>query len=137
MLNELETERRMQEINENTKMTSKSELHKLAGESEGQSTRQQNMIDDLMTQMTQVPPPYSFSDKRAKPLLPVPADSVLTLHLQSLEMSQKSKQKPASSSNNPESAHEPKGPVGRPRKDQGVPTETKNTLYGGVLNPSA
>ena len=39
-------------------------------------------------------------------------------------MSQKSRQKPASSSNNPESAHEPKGPVGGLR-NHGVPTETR------------
>ena len=87
--------------------------------------------------MTQVPPPYSFSNKSPKTVWPVPANTVLNQHLQSIEMSQKSRQQPASSSKNPESAHEPKGPVGRPRKDQGVPTETKNTLYGGVLNPSA
>ena len=40
-------------------------------------------------------------------------------------MSQKSRQQPATSSNNLESAHEPKGPVGRPRNDHGVPTETR------------
>ena len=45
-------------------------------------------------------------------------------------MSQQSRQQPAPSSNNPESAHEPKGPVGLPRKDHGVPTETrKYTLW--------
>ena len=67
---------------------------------------------------------------RLKPLFPVLADSVLAQHLQLVEMSQKSRQQPASSSNNPESAHEPKGPVGLPRKDHGVPTETrKYTLW--------
>ena len=46
-------------------------------------------------------------------------------HLRAVEMSQQSRQQPASSSsNNPESAHEPKGTVGRPRKDHGVPSET-------------
>ena len=41
-------------------------------------------------------------------------------------MPKQSRQQPvSSSSNNPESAHEPKGPVGRPRKDHGVPTETR------------
>ena len=45
-------------------------------------------------------------------------------------MSQQSRQAPATSSNNPESSHEPKGPVGRPRNDHGVPTETrKYTLW--------
>ena len=86
--------------------------------------RQQHVIDDLIAQMTQVQSPYSvFSDKRPKPLFP--ADPVLTQHLRSIEMSQQSRQAPATSSNNPESSHEPKGPVGRPRNDHGVPTETR------------
>ena len=69
-----------------------------------------------------------FSDKRPKPLFP--ADPVLTQHLQSVEMSQQSRQAPATSSNNPESSHEPKGPVGRPRNDHVVPTGTrKYTLW--------
>ena len=82
-----------------------------------------NAIDDLITQI-QVQPPYSFSDRMLKPLFPVPADHVLTHHLQSVERSQKSKQQPATSSKNPESAHGPKGPAGRPC-DHGVPTETR------------
>ena len=48
--------------------------------------QQQNTIDDLITQMTQVQPPYSISDKMLKPLFP--ADNVLTQHLQPVEMSQ-------------------------------------------------
>ena len=87
--------------------------------------QQQNVIDDLITQMTQVQPPYSFSDKRLKPLSPVPADHVLTQHLQSIEMYQKSRQPPATPSSNPESSHETKAPVGRPRNDHVVPTETR------------
>ena len=39
-------------------------------------------------------------------------------------MSQKSRQQQAPSRNNPESSHEPKGAVGRPR-NHGVPTETR------------
>ena len=39
-------------------------------------------------------------------------------------MSQRSRQQHTSSSNNPESAHEPKGAAGRPR-NHGVPTETR------------
>ena len=75
--------------------------------------------------MAQVQSPYSvFSDKRPKPLFP--ADPVLNQHLRSVEMSQQSRQAPASSSsNNPESAHEPKGRAGRPRNDHGVPPETR------------
>ena len=47
-------------------------------------------------------------------------------HLLSVETSQQSRQPPASApSNDPESSHEPKGPVGRPRNDHGVPTETR------------
>ena len=102
----------------------KAELHKIEGGNEIHSMRQQNVIDAVITQMTQVRPPYPFSDKRLKPLFLVPADHVLTQHLQSVEMSQKSRQQPATSSDNPESAHEPKGPAGRPR-DHGVPTETR------------
>ena len=69
-----------------------------------------------------------FSDERAKPLFP--ADPVLIQHLRSVEMSQQSRQAPSTSSNNPESSHEPKGPVGRLRNDHGVPTETrKGTLW--------
>ena len=48
----------MQEIYENNKMMLRAELHKIAGGNERQSTQQQNMIDDLVTQVTQVPPPY-------------------------------------------------------------------------------
>ena len=75
--------------------------------------------------MAQVQSPYSvFSDKRPKPLFP--ADPVLNQHLRSVEMSQQSRQAPASSSSsNPEPAHEPKGKAGRPRNDHGVPTETR------------
>ena len=40
-------------------------------------------------------------------------------------MSQQSRQALATSSNNPEPSHEPKGPVGRPRNDHGVPTESR------------
>ena len=119
----------MQEINGNNKMMFKAELHKIQGESEIQSMRQQNFIDDLITQM-QVQPPNSFSDRGPKPLFPAPADHVLTQHLRSVEMSdKKSRQPPATSSNNPEPPHEPKGPVGRPRNDHGVPTETKIPLW--------
>ena len=91
-----------------------------------QNMQQQDIIYDLITQFAQVPPPYSLSDKRPKPLFPVAEDSALIQHLRAVEMSQQSRQQPvSSSSNNPESAHEPKGPVGRPRKDHGVPTETR------------
>ena len=83
----------------------KAELHKHAGENDIQITQQQDVIDDLTTQITQVQPPYSFSDKRLEPLFPASADNVLTQHLQSVEMSQESRQQPASSSNIPEEAH--------------------------------
>ena len=86
-----------------------------------QNMLQQKVIDDLLTQ---VQPPYPvFSDK--KPKLLFPADPVLNQHLRSVEMSQQSRQAPTSSSNNPESAHEPKGKAGRPRNDHGVSTETR------------
>ena len=45
-------------------------------------------------------------------------------------MPQQLRQALATSSNNPESSHEPEGPVGRPRNDHGVPTETtKDPLW--------
>ena len=124
-LRELEAEGRKQEINENEMMMFEAEPHKVQGGSEMQNMQQQNVIEDLLAQMTQVQSPYSaFSDKR--PTVVFPADPVLNQHLRSVEMSQQSRQAPASSSsNNPESAHEPKGRAGRPRNDHGAPTETR------------
>ena len=120
MPREMETERRMQETSENNKMMFKEELHKINGESEMQNMQQQNVINDLRTQMQT---PYSiFSDKKPEPVFPS-SDPVLDQHLRSVEMPQQSRQAPPS--NNPESSHEPKGPVGRPRNDHGVPTETR------------
>ena len=125
MLRALENEGRMHEINGNNKVRFKAEVYKIQGESEIQNMQQQNVIDDLLAEMTQVQSPYSvFSDQRPKPLFP--ADPVMNQHLRSVEMSQQSRQAPASSSsNNPESAHEPKGRAGRPRNNHGVPTETR------------
>ena len=118
----MEGERKLKEINENNKIMFKAELHKIQGGSEIQKIQQQNVTDDLLTQIQS---PYSvFSDKRPKPLLP--ADPVWNQHLRSVEMSQQSRQAPtSSSSNSPEPAHEPKGKVGRPRNDHGVSTETR------------
>ena len=122
MLREMEAERRLKEIKEHSKIMLKTELHKIQGESEIQNTQQHNVIDDLLTQ---VQSPYSvLRDKRPKPLFP--ADPVLNQHLRSGEMSQQSRQAPtSSSSNNPESAHEQKRPVGRPCNDHGASTETR------------
>ena len=50
-LRELETERRMQEISGNNKMMFQAELHKVAGGNEIHSMQQQNVIDDLVTQV--------------------------------------------------------------------------------------
>ena len=98
MLREMESERRMQEINENNKMMFKEALHKVQGGSEMQNMQQPNVVDDLLTQ---VQSPYSISsDKQPKPSFP--ADPVLNQHLRSVEMSQQSRQAPTSSSNNPE-----------------------------------
>ena len=86
--------------------------------------QQQDIIDYYVNQFAQVPPPYSFSDKRPEPLFP--QDCVMNKHLRAVEMSQQSRQPPASApSNDPESSHEPKGHVVRPRNDHGVPTETR------------
>ena len=52
-------------------------------------------------------------------------------------MSQQSRQPPASSSNNdPESSHEPKGPVGRPRTTHGVPTVTQTYTFYWQSQPT-
>ena len=121
----MEAERGMQEINGNNKMMSKEELHKIQGGSEMQNMQQQHVINDLLTQI-QTPYGPIRGDNKPKPLSPS-SDPVLDQHLRSAEMSQQSRQAPASSSsgNNPESTHEPNGYVGRPRNDHGVPTETR------------
>ena len=122
MLREMEAERRLKKTNENNKIMFEAELHKIQGGSDIQNIQQQNVIDDLLTQIQS---PYSISsDKMQKPLSAT--YHVLNQHLRSAEMSQQSRQAPASSSsNNPESAHEPKGRAGRPRNDHGVSTETR------------
>ena len=123
MLKEMEAERRMQEITENNTRMFKEELYNIHGEHEIQNMQQQQVINDLLLQMQK---PYGpiRSDTRPKPLFP--QDPVLQQHLLSVETSQQSRQPPASApSNDPESSHEPKGPVGRPRNDHGVPTETR------------
>ena len=120
----IEAERRMQEVSGYNKMRFKEELHNIQGERGMQNLQQQHVINDLLTQ---IQTHYSiFSDKNPKPLFPS-SDPVLYQHLRAVEMSQQSRQPPASSSpsNNPESSHESKGPVGRPRNDHGVPTETR------------
>ena len=118
-LEALETERRMQEINENNKMMLKTELHEMSGEKDLQIMELRNVIDDLTHNNT--PPPYLYNEPRQTPFH---TDTVLNQHLQSAEMSQRSRQQPATSSNNLESAHGPKGPAGRLR-DHGVPTKTR------------
>ena len=76
-----------------------------------------NIIDDMLNH---IPPPYLFG------VSPFHTDNVLNQHWKSVESSQRSRQQLASSSNDRESAHEPKGPAGRPRNhDHGVTTETR------------
>ena len=79
----MEAERGLKEINENNKIMFRAELHKIQGESGIQNIQQQNVIDDLLTQIQS---PYSaLSDKRPEPLFP--ANPVLNQHLRSAEMS--------------------------------------------------
>ena len=118
-LKELENQQRMQEIFENNKIMLKTELHEMSGEKDIQITKLRNVIDDLVHNNT--PPPYVYNEARQPP---VHTDTVLNQHLQSVEMSQRSRQQHAPSSNNPEPAHEPKGAAARPR-NHGVPTETR------------
>ena len=105
---------------------------KIYGEHDMPNMQSQQVVNDLLRQIqTQVPPPYAFSDIRPKPLFPQdpqdPQDPVMQKHLRAVEMSQQSR-KPnaasASSDNDPESTHELKGNVGRPR-NHGVPTESR------------
>ena len=85
--------------------------------------QQQHVINDLLFQIQS---PYSI--KEPKPLFP--QEPVLQQHLRAVEMSQQSRQPPASSSNtDPESSHEPKGPVGRPRAEHGIPTESRTYTF--------
>ena len=121
MLKGIGAERRMQEITENNTMMLK-ELYKNHGEHEMQNVQQQQVINDLLPQM-QTP----VSIQKPKPLFP--QDPILQQHLRAVEMPQQSRQPPASgSSNDPESSHEPKGFVGRPRNNHGVPTETRKSF---------
>ena len=102
-----------------------------------QTMQQQQVFNDLLLQrQTQVPPPYSFSDKKPKPLFP--QDPILQQHLRAVEMSQQSRQPHAASSSNndPESSHEPKGSVGRPRNNHGVPTETRKYIFYWQSQPT-
>ena len=128
MLREMEAERRSQEITENNTRMFRENLFRIHGETAIHNMQQQGVIDYYVNQFVHVPPPllppYSFCDKKPKPLFP--QDPVLQQHLRAVEMSQQSRQAPTSASNNdPESPHEPKGPVGRPRNTHGVPTETR------------
>ena len=66
MLREMEAERRMQEISENNKTMFKEELHRIRGESGRQNMQQQNVINELLTQLQT--PCSIFSGKKPKPL---------------------------------------------------------------------
>ena len=137
ILSEMEAERRSKEINDNNAMVFKEELFKNHGEHEMQNMQTQQVINDLLHQIqTQVPPPYSFSGNKPKPLFP--QDPILQQHLRAVEMSQQSRKPNAASSsiNDPESTHEPKGTVGRPRNNHGVPTETRTYPFYWQSQPT-
>ena len=131
MLREMEAERRTQEIIENNARMCKEDLFRIHGKTELHNMQQQGIIDSLL--QIQEPCGPMRSDPKPKPLFPQdPQDSVTQQHLRAVEVSQQSrKPRGASSSNNePESIHEKKGLVGRPRNDHGVPTETRtDPLY--------
>ena len=131
MLREMEVERRTKEIVENNARMFKEDLFRIHGENELHNIQQQGIIDSLL----QIQSPYGpmRSEPKPKPLFPQdPQDSVMQQHLRAVEMTQQSR-KPrgaSSSSNEPESTHEKKGPVGRPRNVHGVPTENRtDPLY--------
>ena len=103
---------------------------KVHGEHETQNMQTQQVINDLLHQIqTQVPPPYAFSDNKPKPLFP--QDPIMQQHLRAVGMTQQSRKPNAASSstNDPESSHEPKGTAGRPRNNHGVPTETQTDPF--------
>ena len=135
ILREMEAERRSQDITDNTMMF-KEEPFKIHGGHERQHMQKQQVVNDLLHQIqTQVPPPYSFSDNKPKPLFP--QDPILQQHLRSVEMSKQSRQPPTpATSNDPESSHEPKGSAGRPRNDHGVPTETRKYPFCWQSQPT-
>ena len=139
MLTKMESERRRDDITENNLRMFREDLFRIHGETAIHNMQQQDIIDYYVNQFVHVPPPlpppYSFSDKKPKPLFP--QDPVLQQHLRAVEMSQQSRQAPASASNNdPESSHEPKGPVGRPRNNHGVPTETRKYFFYWQSQPT-
>ena len=117
---------------------------RIHGETELHNMQQQDIIDHYVNQHIHVPPPLQpplpFTDKKRKALFPQdPQDSVMQQHLQAVEMSQQSRQPRAASSpsnNAPESTHEKKGPVGRPRNDHGVPTESRKDPFYWQSQPT-
>ena len=109
---------------------------RVQGETAVHNVQQQDLIDLLLQSQTPYGP--TRSDTKSKPLFPqAPQDSIMQQHLRAVEMSQQSR-KPdsASSSNNdPESTHELKGNVGRPR-DHGVPTESRKDPFHWESKPT-
>ena len=100
----------------------------------------QQVVNDLLRQLrSQVSPPYTFSDHKPKPLFPqAPQDPIMQQHLQAVEMSQQSREPNAASSssnNDPESTHEKRGSVGRPRA-HGVPTELRKDRFYWQAQPT-
>ena len=130
MLKEMEAERRMQDITENNTIMFIEELYKIHGGHEMQKMQQQRVINDLLLQ---VQTPYGPIQKPT-PLFP--QDPVMQQHLRAVEMAQQSRQPPASApSNDPEPSHEPKGLVGRPRSDHGVPTGSRKDPFYWQAQP--
>ena len=136
MLREMGSERRNQETIENNTKMFQEELSKIHGDHDLQNMQTQQVVNDLIRQMqTQTPPPYAFSDHKPKPLFP--QGPISQQHLRAVGMSQQSRQPNAASSSNndPESTHEKKGPVGRPR-NHGVPTETRTDPFYWQAQPT-
>ena len=93
---EMEAKRRSQEITENNTRMFRENRFITHGETSIHNMQQQDVIDYYVNQFVHVPPPlpppYSFSDKKSKPLFP--QDPVLQQHLRAVEMSQQSRQPP-------------------------------------------
>ena len=114
---------------ENSARMFKEDPFRIHGETAIHNMQQQDIIDLLFQLQT----PYGpiRSDTKPKPLFPqAPQDPIMQQHLRAVGMSQQSRKPNATSSpnNDPESTHELKGNVGRPR-NHGVPTESRKDPF--------
>ena len=124
-LREMEIHERQQQIIDNNTRMFQEELFNVTEQSERNRLQQQDVINDLITQINK-PPPYMYPhiDMYTKPA----TNPTLEDHLKSVATAQQARQpRPAGSSSDPapEMEHEPRGNRGRPRASHGVPAEKR------------